>query len=262
MDLADVERLRDRHPAWRLLRAGNAPLVLAFLGRFFVDANNGATSASVLAAALDDELYELNAGAPDAPRYPKPATDYLEDWAHPDAGWLRRFYPLGSDEVHYDATPAFNKAYAWVIGLGVRAFVGTESRLHTVVELLRQIVYGAETDPKVRLAELQRRRDAIDREIAEVEAGNLAVLGPTSLRDRYQQFVATARELLSDFREVEENFREPGPRRPRADRSLGGQQGRSARRAGRKPRRHRAPTRAEASRRSTTSCSRARGRTS
>ena len=207
MDLADVERLRDRHPAWRLLRAGNAPLVLAFLGRFFVDANNGATSASVLAAALDDELYELNAGAPDAPRYPKPATDYLEDWAHPDAGWLRRFYPLGSDEVHYDATPAFNKAYAWVIGLGVRAFVGTESRLHTVVELLRQIVYGAETDPEVRLAELQRRRDAINREIAEVEAGNLAVLSPTSLRDRYQQFVATARELLSDFREVEENFR-------------------------------------------------------
>ena len=28
-----------------------------------------------------------------------------------------------------------------------------------------------------------------------------------ALRDRYQQFAATARELLSDFREVEENFR-------------------------------------------------------
>lgn len=51
MDHADVERLRDRHPAWRLLRAGNAPLVLAFLGGFFVEGNNGATSASALAAA-------------------------------------------------------------------------------------------------------------------------------------------------------------------------------------------------------------------
>jgi hypothetical protein len=207
MDHADIERLRDRHPAWRLLRAGNAPLVLAFLGGFFVEGNNGATSASALAAALDDELFALNAIGPSAQRYPKPAADYLEDWAHSDAGWLRRFYPLGSDEVHYDATPAFERAYGWVMGLGVRTFVGTESRLHTVVELLRQIVYGAETDPEVRLTELHRRRDAINREIAEAEAGNLAVLSTTALRDRYQQFAATARELLSDFREVEENFR-------------------------------------------------------
>jgi flagellar motility protein MotE (MotC chaperone) len=207
MDHADVERLRDRHPAWRLLRAANAPLVLAFLGRFFVEDNNGATSASVLAVALDDVLYALNAPDPATPRYPKPATEYLEDWAHADAGWLRRFYPLGSDEVHYDATPAFEKAYGWVTGLAVRAFVGTESRLHTAVELLRQIVHGAETDPEVRLAELRRRRDAINREIADVEAGNLTFLSPTALRDRYQQFAATARDLLSDFREVEENFR-------------------------------------------------------
>jgi hypothetical protein len=116
MEHADVERLRERHPAWRLLRAGNAPLVLTFLGRFFVEDNNGATSGPDLIAALDDDLFALNAGDPDKPRYPKPATDYLGDWAHADAGWLRRFYPLGSEEVHYDATPAFEKAYAWVTG--------------------------------------------------------------------------------------------------------------------------------------------------
>lgn len=207
MDHADVERLRDRHPAWRLLRAGNASLVLTFLGKFFVEDNSGAVAVSTLASALDDELYALNAPDPTAPRYPKPAAEYLEDWAHADAGWLRRFYPLGSDEVHYDATPAFEKAYAWVTGLGVRPFVGTESRLHTAVELLRQIVHGAETDPQARLEELRKRRDSIDREIAEVEAGDLTVLGPTALRDRYQQFAATARDLLADFREVEENFR-------------------------------------------------------
>jgi flagellar motility protein MotE (MotC chaperone) len=207
MDHADVERLQQRHPAWRLLRAGNAPLVLSFLGRFFVEENNGATAASVLAATLDDELYALNAPDPAAPSYPKRAAEYLEDWAHADTGWLRRFYPLGSDEVHYDATPAFEKAYAWLSGLAVRAFVGTESRLHTAVELLRQIVHGAETDPQARLAELRRRREEIDREIADVEAGHVTVLDATALRDRYQQFAATARDLLSDFREVEENFR-------------------------------------------------------
>lgn len=207
MDFEGIERLRDRHPAWRLLRAGNAPLTLSFLGRFFVEENHGATAATALVSALDDDLYTLNSADAEQPRYPRRAVDYLEDWAATESGWLRRFYPLGSDEVHYDATPAFEKAYAWVAGLQVRTFVGTESRLHTVVDLLRQIVHGTETDPEVRLDELRSRRAAIDREIAEVEAGTITVLDRAALRDRYQQFAGTARELLSDFREVEENFR-------------------------------------------------------
>jgi hypothetical protein len=35
---------------------------------------------------------------------------------------------------------------AWVRGLRDRSFVGTESRLNTVFELLRQLVFGSETD--------------------------------------------------------------------------------------------------------------------
>jgi flagellar motility protein MotE (MotC chaperone) len=199
--------MRERHPAWRLLRAANAALILSFLGRFFVEENNAATAAGVLASALDDELYVLNGGERDDPRYPRSPEQYLQDWSATEAGWLRRFYPVGSDEVHYDATAAFEKAYAWVAGLQERAFVGTESRLQTIVDLLRQIVHGAEADPDVRLAELRRRRDEIDREIADVQAGEIAVMDPTALRERYQQFATTARELLSDFREVEEKFR-------------------------------------------------------
>lgn len=206
MDHQSFEDLRDRHPAWRLLRAGNAALVLSFVGQHFVDSHRGATPASVLSVALEDALYSLNI-EPDEPRYPKRPLDYLDDWSADGAGWLRRFYPLGSDEVFYDATPAFEKAYAWVTSLPVRSFVGTESRLQTVVELLRQIVHGSETDPEVRLIELHRRRDEIDREIASVTAGEISVLDPTALRERYQQFAGTARELLADFREVEENFR-------------------------------------------------------
>jgi hypothetical protein len=207
MEHQAIETLQDRHPAWRLLRAGNAPLILAFLGRFFVEDHRGATSAAVLAAALDDELHALGTGDGERPRYPKAAGDYLDDWSADGVGWLRRFYPLGSDEVHYDPTPAFERAYAWVTSLQVRPFVGTESRLQTVVDLLRQLVHGSETDPEVRLAELRRRRDAVDQEIAAVEAGRIEVLDATAMRERYQQLSGTARELLADFREVEDNFR-------------------------------------------------------
>ncbi|RNI21089.1 DUF3375 domain-containing protein [Flexivirga caeni] len=210
MEFGSIESLRDRHPAWRLLRAGNASLVLAFLGDFFVDGNRGACPASELAAALDEQLYALNTelGSPDGERrFPKEPRAYLEDWAATEAGFLRRFYPPGDDEVHYEVTPAFEKAYAFAESLQVRPFVATESRLHTAVALLRQIVQGTDTDPESRLADLQRRRDELDAEIAAVEEGRFAVLEPSGIRDRYQQFTATARELLSDFREVEDNFR-------------------------------------------------------
>ena len=113
MDAEQIDRLRRLNPAWKLLRAQNAPLILSFLGRYFIEENHGATAASTLAGALDDELYGLNdqavsLGEP-AP-YPKDPTDYLEDWAADDSGWLRRFYPVDSDELHYDATPALEKA--------------------------------------------------------------------------------------------------------------------------------------------------------
>ena len=210
MDYEAIDALRERHAAWRLLRAGNASLVLSFLGLHFVEGNRGACSASELAAALDDHLYALNAaasGATGEPRFPRDPRAYLEDWAATDTGYLRRFYPPGDDEVHYEVTPAFERAYGWVQSLRARPFVATESRLHTAVELLRQIVRGTDTDPERRLADLKRRRDEIDAEIATVEAGRLSLLEPAGVRDRYQQFTTTARELLADFREVEENFR-------------------------------------------------------
>jgi hypothetical protein len=202
----DITFLREHNAAWRLLRADNAPLVLSFLHRVFVEGNARSVAATDLISQLDDELYALNDRL-GAGTFPKPAREYLNDWARPELGWLRKYYPAGSDEPHFDATPAVEKALSWLRSLEARSFVGTESRLNTLFELLRQIVYGADDDPDVRLAELRRRRQEIDVEIAEVERGNVAVLDASAQRDRYQQFTATARELLADFREVETNFR-------------------------------------------------------
>src|SRR5215469_5621853 len=205
MEFDDIVRLRANSSAWRLLRADSAPLVLSFLHRVFVDENVRAIPATELASRLDDQLYALNERQPRS--FPRSARDYLDDWASPESGWLRKYYPEGSDEPHYDATPAVEKALQWVRSLSEREFVGTESRLNTVFELLRQIVHGTETDPAARIDELTRRKRRIEEEIERVQAGEVSVLDASGVRDRYQQFSATARELLADFREVEENFR-------------------------------------------------------
>lgn len=179
MRFEDVADLRRHSPAWRLLRADNAPLVLSFLHQVFVAENVRSISSSDLVGRLEDVLYALNERLGPG-TFPKSAKAYLDDWAAPEAGWLRKYYPVGSDEPHFDATPAVEKALAWVHALQPRAFVGTESRLNTLFDLLRQMAYGAEDDPEVRLAELHRRRLELDREIADVERGHVPVLDPSA----------------------------------------------------------------------------------
>jgi flagellar motility protein MotE (MotC chaperone) len=205
ISIDEITWLRANSPAWRLLRAENAPLVLSFLHRVFVQGNARAVPAPDLEALLDDELYASRQRSPGS--FPKGARAYLDDWARPEAGWLRKYYPDGTDEPHFDATPAVEKALAWVRSLGEREFVGTESRLNTVFELLRQIVHGTEADPTARIEELTRRRQEVEDEIERVLAGEVPLLDRSAVRDRYQQLTATAWELLSDFRQVEENFR-------------------------------------------------------
>lgn len=206
IDYPTLELLRQSHPAWRLLRSDYAPLIASFLHRVFIAPNVRVKAQADLAEILEDELFGLREQL-GADAFPKPALDYLNDWAANDKGWLRKFYPQGSDEPHFDLTPSTEKAIAWLGTLAERSFVGTESRLLTLLELLKQMSEGSETDPQARIAELHRRRDEIDAEIARIIDGDIPLLDDTALKDRFQQFMALARDLLTDFREVEHNFR-------------------------------------------------------
>ncbi|MGL5996200.1 MAG: DUF3375 domain-containing protein [Pseudomonas proteolytica] len=206
MDYATLESLRTHHPAWRLLRSDHGPLVASFLHRVFIVPNVRIIAAADLAEALEDELFVLRRQlAEDA--FPKPALYYLNEWASPEKGWLRKFYRQDDDEPQFDLMPATEKAIAWLATLAERGFVGTESRLLTLFELLKQMSEGTETDPAKRVAELRKRRDDLDAEIAQIQRGDVPLLDDTALKERFQQFTQLSRELLADFREVEQNFR-------------------------------------------------------
>ncbi|MDP3652911.1 MAG: DUF3375 domain-containing protein [Rhodoferax sp.] len=210
LDYATLEALRRQHPAWRLLAAEHAPLIGSFLHRAFIAPNVRVMAQSDLVEALEDTLFgvrEQSAARGGGPLFPKSAQEYLNDWAANEKGWLRKFYPAGSDEPHFDLTPATERALAWLTSLTERAFVGTESRLLTLFELLKQMSEGSDTNPETRLQELHKKRDEIDAEIALVLGGEMPLLDDTALKERFQQFTGLARELLTDFREVEHNFR-------------------------------------------------------
>ena len=209
-DYTTLEALRRQHPAWRLLAAEHAPLIGSFLHRAFITPNVRVMAQSDLVEGLDDTLFgvrEQAAARGNASPFPKSAQEYLNDWAANEKGWLRKFYPAGSDEPHFDLTPATERALTWLTSLTERAFVGTESRLLTLFDLLKQMSEGSDTNPESRLKELHKKRDEIDAEIARVVGGELPLLDGTALKERFRQFSGLARELLTDFREVEHNFR-------------------------------------------------------
>ncbi|WP_028582795.1 DUF3375 domain-containing protein [Desulfogranum japonicum] len=206
LEYTTLELLRQNHPAWRLLRAQHAPLVASFLHRVFIEPNIRSISQANLVEALEDELFMLREQLGES-SFPGTAKNYLNEWADNDKGWLRKFYASGSDEPHFDLTPSTEKALSWLEGLVERSFVGTESRLLTLFELLRQMNEGSQADSEIRVLELQKRREEIDNEISRVLEGDISLLDDTALRDRFQQFLQLGRELLADFREVEHNFR-------------------------------------------------------
>jgi hypothetical protein len=207
MDYEFLTHLRRNHPAWRLLASDQAPFVIGFLYHGYMRTNTRALSEPDAVSRLDDYLHHLREHhGEQAPS--RTAREYLADWADNGRGWLRRYYPPDSDEPHYDLTPSAERAIHWLAGLEQRSFVGAESRMRLVFELLRQIAEGSETDPQARIAELKRRRDELDAEIEEIRAGKLSLLDPTQLRERFMQAADTARALLADFRQVEHNFRD------------------------------------------------------
>lgn len=208
MDFDTLQALRKRHPAWRLLAADHGPFVTSFLFRAFTKENVRTYAEGNLMALLDDHLYELRRQADsDETAFPKRAKEYLDEWASDAKGWLRKFYPPDNDEPHFDLTPAAERALEWLTTLRQGHFVGTESRLLTVFALLRDIVQETSVDPALRIADLQRKRNAIDAEISRLAEGDLSTLDDAQVKDRFLQMAGTARGLLADFREVEENFR-------------------------------------------------------
>lgn len=205
-DYSTLKTLRKNHPAWKLLVADHSPLIAGFIHKTFIVPNRRQIGRADLASALEDYLFTLReAEGEDA--FPRQAEAYLDEWASDDKGWLRKFYPQTSDEVHYDLMPWMEKALTWLEGLVQRPFIGTESRLMTIFDLLNQMVQGTEMDAKSRIEALELQKTNIEAKIVRAREGQVDLLDDTALKDRFLLINKTARELLGDFREVEYNFR-------------------------------------------------------
>ncbi|HIK94101.1 MAG TPA: DUF3375 domain-containing protein [Planctomycetes bacterium] len=209
MDTSTLLMHFDSSPAIRLLRAGNAPYVIAFLHIQFKQSGTITIPHSELLPALGAFQEELQLSWPEALR--DKSETYLADWCSRDKLWLHRFLEAGRDEPIYQLTPHCEEVIEFLnqslhkdIG-----FVGTESRLRLVIETLQQLVIGASSDPTVHLDELRKQKAIIEEQIQKIERGEeVPAFHPTRIREQFNLAVTMLHELERDFRAVEERFKE------------------------------------------------------
>ena len=199
-------RLRKNHPAWKLLCLDNSPLILSFLHKVFVDNNQRIIAYPELVTKLDDYLFFLRS-VYGKELYPRKAKDYIEDWAGESNAFLRVYYVLNSDDPEVDLTPAVDKVFEWIESLEQKSFIGTESRLLHFFQLIREMVNNTEQNAELRLAELEQQKQNIEFEIAKVKQGIVATYDKRQVSERFTQIEETAQSIISDFRQVEHNFR-------------------------------------------------------
>jgi hypothetical protein len=205
MTFDKIYQLLKSNTTVKLITADNAPLIIGFLFKSFKQSQGSTISNTIierdLVTLLTDYLFTVNQ---DEILYPKQPKDYLTDWTN--AGFLRK-YPGNTDEFLFELTPATENGFKWIDSLEKPEFVGTDSRLRNLFEKLKELSTKTKKDYETRFEELDKKRKSVEQEIEDLKNGKFDVLDDRQIKERYLFIEETAKYLLADFRQVEENFR-------------------------------------------------------
>ncbi|MFV1983354.1 MAG: DUF3375 domain-containing protein [Thiohalomonadales bacterium] len=192
---ARFQRQYQENAAWRLLRAKNTPLILAFISDLFSDSNDVVFSRAK--AALDIELAHWR--QEDWFDSEKNAATYIREWIQ--SGWLREL----DDQL--SKTDAGETALRFCIGLEQRDNKATASHLRIVQDAVCDLAATLSPNSEERIALLESRKDVLQIEINELNNGIVRELSAAEQRERIREIYQLASVLTGDFRRVEDDIR-------------------------------------------------------
>ncbi|MFD1007461.1 DUF3375 domain-containing protein [Oceanisphaera ostreae] len=201
-----LEQFKEHSLALRLLRSQHFALLASFFHHAFIATNRRSIPYLELVSMLEQHLFNITDSYGEE-RYPKSARAYIDDWINAKGGYLRKYLPQQADEPECDLLPEVEKVLRWLEEIQGRQFVGTESRLKMLLELIGELVQGTSEDSEAKLRTLQARKAEIEQEIIAVELGQDSGFSDTQIRERLFLLANMSRQLLGDFRQVEANFR-------------------------------------------------------
>src|SRR6187402_1662355 len=213
MSTPDISYLFESAPAVQIVRMRNAHWVIPFLFKAFKTENVLSLPEPVLINLLAEDLRHHLEGTEDLEEARiefgedenSRARKYLLNWVQRR---LLQDFPDAEAVTQYQLSAHTEKLFQWLQSLEKRQFVGTESRFRFLFQTLREMVEYTEDNTARRLEELKNRKAEIDKEIKKIEMGfKPEIYTNSQLRERLEWFTRLSHELLSDFREVEDNFK-------------------------------------------------------
>lgn len=210
MQVETLQKFFSSSPAVRLLRSPHAFWIVDFLYQQFKTAGRITCPHSRLAFELDNYLDSLAEGKIWGDNSREKADTYLGNWCSGSVGWLKRFIDEQADEPSYQLTAEFEKALSFVENaLRSPEFVGTESRLRAIIDILSGVVTGIAEDPTQRIEQLEKQKTEIEAQLRRLRADpNATKLSATQVRERFWMATQQLQQLKSEFRAVEDRFKE------------------------------------------------------
>ena len=210
-DISQILNSLNTSPSVELLRLRNREMVIEFLVNTFLNKQAVISSENISTQLADflegyevenDEDSEISA----FDTYETKAKKYILNWT--DKGFLTN-YPDEQGEVFYELSAHSSKTIDWLASLKKEEFVGTESKFNNILNQLKELVEFTNEDTEKRIQLLEEKKLEIEQQIQRIKIGeDLKVFEAFEIVPRFNQLNQSAKELLSDFKEVEDNFKE------------------------------------------------------
>lgn len=193
---ATYRRLYHESSVWKLLRAENAPHILAFIADLFAEETEVPYGR---ARSLLDEFikYSREQGLWQTENN---AAYYLNSWIK--AGWLREMDDMLSKTDTSETVLRFCR------NLDERHSSTTASHLRIVQDAVRDFVVAISDSIDDRVSLLEQKKAQIQQQIDDLHAGVVTQLNETEQRERIREIYQLASILTGDFRRVEDEIRQ------------------------------------------------------
>ena len=211
MDINQLVQTLNNSPSVKLLKMRSAEFFLAFVTSVFDE--QMAIGEDKLQMLLENMLDNQREDITDedinietlGESNETKAKRLIKEWT--DKGLFAN-YQNEDGEIIYELSSHTSKVIDWVTSLKKEEYIGTESKFKTLFSQLKDLVEFSNEDREKRLGLLRQKKEDIERQIESLEMGEeIEVYEDYQIEPRYNSLNKLAKELLSDFKEVDDNFK-------------------------------------------------------
>lgn len=199
-----ARRLAAEHPAWMLLRSGDAAAAITLLGQHLGQATRHLPETD-LVERLEGDIAELRRQGFTLPHSAGPqVSEWLRD------GILVRHPGIRADDGSHllELSDGALAAISFVTRLIDPHPVATPTRLSIVLDALRDLARTTEPDPAARLDALRAERARLDAEIDRLRTGTAAPPDPEHTAERAREILALTSGIPADLLRVRNTLTE------------------------------------------------------